>query len=115
MRRDLDYLVYADGSVSGSRFRAQATPSLAHFLRAAAEDVPHPTQPGKTLWDATKDNGVLTGDHIDTETLDMFMEAEGELAASSTGVGVLGSGSDYTVFVQRSGVGALFVHFFACN
>nr|VWO99261.1 Trehalose synthase/amylase TreS (EC (EC (Maltose alpha-D-glucosyltransferase) (MTase) [Ganoderma boninense] len=93
-----------DGSVSGSRFRAQATPSLAHFLRAAAEDVPHPTQPGKTLWDATKDNGVLTGDRIDAEVLSMFTEAEAELAVSGTGVGVLGSGSDYTVFVQRSGV-----------
>ncbi|TBU46619.1 Zn-dependent exopeptidase [Dichomitus squalens] len=93
-----------DGSVSGSRFNVQATPSLAHFLRAAAEEIPHPTQPGKTLWDATKDRGVLTGDHIDAEVLAMHSEAEAELAASSTGVGVLGSGSDYTVFVQRTGV-----------
>lgn len=34
----------------------------------------------------------------------MFMEHEAEFAASSTGVGVLGSGSDFTVFVQRNGV-----------
>ena len=93
-----------DGSVSGSRFSVAATPSLAHFLRAAAQEIPHPTQPGKTLWDARNDRGVLTGDRIDAEVLAMDSEAEAERAASSTGVGVLGSGSDYTVFVQRTGV-----------
>ncbi len=90
--------------MSGSRFRASATPSLAHFVRAAAEEVPHPTKPGKTLWDATKDNGVLNGEHIDAEALAMYEETEINAAAESTGVGVLGSGSDYTVFVQRTGV-----------
>ncbi|KAI0722810.1 Zn-dependent exopeptidase [Earliella scabrosa] len=93
-----------DSSVSGSRFRASATPSLAHFVRAAAEDVPHPTQAGKTLWDATKDNGVLTGKHIDAEVLALYEAAELDATAESTGVCVLGSGSDYTVFVQRTGV-----------
>ncbi|RDX53924.1 Zn-dependent exopeptidase [Lentinus brumalis] len=93
-----------DSSVSGSRFRASATPSLAHFVRAAAEEVPHPTKAGKTLWDATKDNGVLNGEHIDAEALAVYEEMEMNAAAESTGVGVLGSGSDYTVFVQRTGV-----------
>ncbi|KAI0720289.1 Zn-dependent exopeptidase [Cerioporus squamosus] len=93
-----------DSSVSGSRFRASATPSLAHFVRAAAEDVPHPTKAGKTLWDATKDNGVLTGAHIDAEALAVYEETEMQAAAEGTGVGVLGSGSDFTVFVQRTGV-----------
>ena len=90
--------------MSGSRFRASATPSLAHFVRAAAEDVPHPTQADKTLWDATKVNGVLTGKHIDAEALALYEAAELDATAESTGVGVLGSGSDYTVFVQRTGV-----------
>lgn len=93
-----------DSSVSGSRFRASATPSLAHLVRAAAEDIAHPTQPGKTLWDATKDNGVLTGEHIDAEALAVYEAAEVDSFSESTGVGVLGSGSDYTVFVQRNGV-----------
>ncbi|KAI0750967.1 Zn-dependent exopeptidase [Daedaleopsis nitida] len=93
-----------DSSVSGSRFRASATPSLAHFVRAAAEDIPHPTKADKTLWDATKDNGVLIGEHIDAEALAAYEEAEAETVAAGTGVGVLGSGSDYTVFVQRTGV-----------
>ncbi|KAI0375808.1 Zn-dependent exopeptidase [Pilatotrama ljubarskyi] len=93
-----------DSSVSGSRFRALATPSLAHFVRGIAEEIEHPTKPGKTLWDATKDSGVLTGDHIDPEALAMYEASEAESAADSTGVGLLGSGSDFTVFVQRVGV-----------
>ncbi|KAL7282530.1 hypothetical protein ACG7TL_004001 [Trametes sanguinea] len=93
-----------DSSVSGSRFRALATPSLAHFVRGIAEEIEHPTKPGKTLWDATKDTGVLTGDHIDEEALAVYEASEVEAAADSTGVGLLGSGSDFTVFVQRTGV-----------
>ncbi|EIW61207.1 Zn-dependent exopeptidase [Trametes versicolor FP-101664 SS1] len=93
-----------DSSVSGSRFRALATPSLAHFVRGIAEEIEHPTKPGKTLWDATKDSGVLTGDHIDAEALAAYEASEVEIAADGTGVGLLGSGSDFTVFVQRTGV-----------
>ena len=93
-----------DSSVSGSKFRPLATPSLAHFVRSIAEEIEHPTKPGKTLWDATKDKGVLTGDHIDAESLAAYEASEVEAAADSTGVGLLGSGSDFTVFVQRAGV-----------
>ncbi|KAI0832592.1 Zn-dependent exopeptidase [Trametes gibbosa] len=93
-----------DSSVSGSRFRALATPSLAHFVRGIAEEIEHPTKAGKTLWDATKDSGVLTGDHIDPEVLAAHEASEVEASADSTGVGLLGSGSDFTVFVQRAGV-----------
>lgn len=87
--------------MSGSRFRANASPSLAHLVRSTAEEVPHPTQPGKSLWDATKDSGILHG-HVDEEVLQMFEE---ELAqADNLGVTPLGSGSDYTVFLQHIGV-----------
>lgn len=86
-----------------------ATPSLAHFVRKAAEDLPHPTKAGKTLWDATQDRGVLTGEHIDAEALAMSEVAEAELAAEGLGVGLLGSGSDFTVFVQRNGVNIIHV------
>ena len=52
--------------------------------------------------DAGKDNGVRYGDKLDEEVLKMYQE---ELqAADSLGVGPLGSGSDYTVFLQRIGV-----------
>jgi len=36
-------------SVSGSRWAAAASPSLAHLIRQTAQDVPHPTKPDKTL------------------------------------------------------------------
>ncbi|GBE79946.1 Probable glutamate [Sparassis crispa] len=91
-----------DSSVSGSRFGASGSPSLAHFLRNTAQDLPHPTKPGLTLWDATKDSGVLLGDHVDDEALAMYEEEIQK--ADALGVGVLGSGSDYTVFLQHIGI-----------
>lgn len=87
--------------MSGSRFRANASPSLAHLVRGAAEDVPHPTKPGLSLWDATKDSGVFAGE-VKSEILEMY-EAEMQ-QADDLGVTPLGSGSDYTVFLQRIGV-----------
>lgn len=95
-----------DSSVSGSRFRANASPSLAHLVRSTAEQVPHPTQPGKSLWDATKDSGVFQG-KVKEEVLEMY-EAEMQ-QADDLGVTPLGSGSDYTVFLQRIGVSSISV------
>ena len=93
-----------DSSVSGSRFSASASPSLAHLVRGAALDIPHPTKPGLTLWDATKDRGVLTG----KVKAEIQAEYETELtAADSLGVNPLGSGSDFTVFLQRLGIASL--------
>ncbi|KII94951.1 hypothetical protein PLICRDRAFT_128324, partial [Plicaturopsis crispa FD-325 SS-3] len=93
-----------DSSVSGSRFGASASPSLAHVYRQAAEDVPHPTDAGRTLWDARSDSGKLFGNgtEVDSEVLAMW-EAEAQ-ALDSIGVSPLGSGSDYTVFLQHLGV-----------
>ncbi|CAL1701233.1 unnamed protein product [Somion occarium] len=91
-----------DGSASGSRFSASASPSLAHLYHNTAQRIPHPTKPGLTLWDATKDSGVLTGDEIDAEVVQMY-EADAK-TADSLGVKPLGSGSDFTVFLQRLGV-----------
>ena len=96
-----------DSSVSGSRFSASGSPSLAYFLRDAAESVAHPTKPGLTLWDARNDQGPLfgkTGDHFDAEAQAVYEDEQAQLAEDDLGVGVLGSGSDYTVFLQRIGV-----------
>lgn len=91
-----------DSSTSGSRFGASASPSLAHFVRATAEQIPHPDDPHRTLWDATKDNGILFGKNIVEDEVRAMFEEEIN-AADSIGVSVLGSGSDYTVFLQRNG------------
>ncbi|KAL5527160.1 hypothetical protein ACEPAG_5951 [Sanghuangporus baumii] len=122
-----------DSSVSGSRFSLSASPSLAHLVSGAARDIPHPTEPGKTLWQARFDSGPLHG-LVDEEAMRVWEEQWGEpfvesadLDASdslriaikggskvnrhgvvansaSSGVSALGSGSDYTVFLQRIGV-----------
>lgn len=95
-----------DSSVSGSRLRASGSPLLAHFIRATAEELPHPTDSGRTLWDATTDNGKLFGLHasnVISEEVRSVHEMQ-YTAADSVGVSPLGSGSDYTVFLQRSGV-----------
>jgi N-acetylated-alpha-linked acidic dipeptidase len=88
--------------VSGSRLSSSASPLLAHLLRNTAEQIPHPTSEGRSLWDASSDNGELYGEKLDAEALVMYEEAQS--IADSTGVKPLGSGSDYTVFLQYIGV-----------
>jgi N-acetylated-alpha-linked acidic dipeptidase len=101
------YRIYIDGSVSGSRFSSQASPLLAHLVQQTALLVPHPTDSERTLWDARHDVGPFTGkDDIQEED---EIRLNGEWIKTATveddlGVGVLGSGSDYTVFLQRIGV-----------
>ena len=97
-----------DSSVSGSRFSASGSPLLAHLLRDAAEELPHPTDKGRSLWDATSDNGKLFGSmgHSNVSAKEAIRVME--LAkADNIGVSPLGSGSDYTVFLQRIGVGSM--------
>ncbi|KAF9058017.1 Zn-dependent exopeptidase [Panaeolus papilionaceus] len=98
-----------DVSVSGSRFTASASPSLAHLIQRTASDVPHPTAEGKTLWDAINDDGpytelALNGSAVDSDFMEMYVVAEEQRKASKTQVHPLGSGSDFTVFLQRLGV-----------
>ncbi|KAN0132552.1 hypothetical protein V8E53_009568 [Lactarius tabidus] len=93
-----------DSSVTGSKFGARGSPSLAHFIRKTAEDVPHPTDPKRTLWDATTDHGQLFGVHGDIGSLDTEVEPE---VVDDIGIKPLGSGSDYTVFLQRLGIASM--------
>ncbi|TFL05937.1 hypothetical protein BDV98DRAFT_648051 [Pterulicium gracile] len=84
-----------DTSSSGSRFGVQASPSLAHLIRQTAQDLDHPTEAGRSLWDARTDTGKFPAPagHV-----------EEQFETLSEGVRPLGSGSDYTVFLQRLGV-----------
>jgi N-acetylated-alpha-linked acidic dipeptidase len=94
--------------VAGSQWTASASPSLAYLIKQTALDVPHPTIPGKTLWDARNDQGPLGPLQESNMTIDMDFLAEYKAREQekqeSLGVGSLGSGSDYTVFLQRIGV-----------
>ncbi|KAF8913770.1 hypothetical protein CPB84DRAFT_1720468 [Gymnopilus junonius] len=99
-----------DVSVAGSRFSASASPSLAHLIRETATDVPHPTVQGKTLWDAREDCGPYTdlvqalNATADTDFLELYNQEESRKKAARIDVDPLGSGSDFTVFLQRLGV-----------
>ncbi|KAG5648992.1 hypothetical protein DXG03_000341 [Asterophora parasitica] len=98
-----------DVSVSGSQWSASGSPSLAPLIKQAALEIPHPTVEGKTLWDARNDEGPFKGvGHteatIDPDFLEAYNAAKKELRASDTGVSPLGSGSDFTVFLQRLGI-----------
>jgi hypothetical protein len=99
--------INVDVSAAGSRWGAAGSPSLAHLIRQSALDIPHPTAVGKTLWDAQNDNGPLSLQNgiVDPQFLQAVEAAEARhLAAKNIIVGPLGSGSDFTVFLQRIGV-----------
>ena len=96
-------MIILDVSAVGSRFDVFGSPSLAHLIRQTALDVPHPTQANKTLWDARNDLGPHYGE-LDADFAASYETAEVRRNALSTGVYPLGSGSDYTVFLQRLGV-----------
>ena len=93
-----------DMSVSGSQWTAWGSPSLAHLIRRTAMDVPHPTEAGKTLWDARADEGPFYGLETNISSLHDTRRHSGEQEEDGTGVLPLGSGSDYTVFLQHLGV-----------
>ena len=95
-----------DTSSSGSRWNVRGSPSLAHLIKRSAFDVPHPTTEGKTLWDARTDEGPFAGDNmtVDAKVMSAYVAAKKEMQASDASIHPLGSGSDYTVFLQRLGV-----------
>lgn len=101
----LTFGVVEDGSASGSRLRFSGSPLLAHSIRRVAQDLPHPTEANRTLWDAREDDGQLFGeDKLSITSAAKEMDNLEHAFADTVGVNPLGSGSDYTVFLQRIGV-----------
>ncbi|TFK28865.1 Zn-dependent exopeptidase [Coprinopsis marcescibilis] len=92
-----------DSSSAGSRLRPAGSPLLAHLIRDTATRIRHPTDANRTLWDARLDNGRLFGNLGHGKTLADIGDTNTALV-SSIGVNPLGSGSDYTVFLQHLGV-----------
>jgi N-acetylated-alpha-linked acidic dipeptidase len=92
-----------DVAVSGKKFGASGVPTLKEFLREIARAVPSPQ--GGTVYDAWKkanqpaENSFHPGE---TSTSTFRPPAAG--AQGDVPVGDLGSGSDYTVFLQHLGV-----------
>jgi len=93
-----------DVAVSGPKFVASSVPSLKQFLRDVARAVPGAK--GGTVYDAWQKSSRPEPDNAQTPT-----EAIGDSRRSPQAqvnqdvpVGDLGSGSDYTVFLQHVGV-----------
>ena len=88
-----------DVGVSGPDFSASAVPSLKQFIRELTRSVPSPlgaTVPGQTVYDQWKNTRPSGNEH------------RGSNAPPESGqealVGDLGSGSDFTPFLQHVGV-----------
>lgn len=92
-----------DVAVTGPKFGASAVPSLKQFLRDVAKAVPSPK--GGTVYEAWQKATQPEGATVQTAT-----EAIGDTRrlpaaqSSDVPVGDLGSGSDYTAFLQHLGV-----------
>ncbi|KZW04009.1 Zn-dependent exopeptidase [Exidia glandulosa HHB12029] len=95
-----------DSSVSGANFHAAGSPSLAHLVRSVADHIPHPTDDERSLWDTKKDVGPFAANVSDEfwAAKQSEEDAQAKLAPASLGVSPLGSGSDYTVFLQHIGI-----------
>ncbi|WWC70018.1 uncharacterized protein I206_103962 [Kwoniella pini CBS 10737] len=90
-----------DGSASGTNFHASASPSIALLLKEAAEEINSSSDPSRSVF-STRDNAGNWDEYIFGEF------GEGEFDAltvdAGSGIGALGSGSDFTPFLQRYGI-----------
>jgi N-acetylated-alpha-linked acidic dipeptidase len=90
-----------DMAVSGPKFGAAAVPSLKQFIRDLTKAVPDPS--GGTVYERWE---VLSGEAAKTDSRETSTSTYRPPLASSRDVPVsdLGSGSDYSVFLQRLGI-----------
>ncbi|KAJ7639103.1 Zn-dependent exopeptidase [Roridomyces roridus] len=88
----------------GSMWGALGSPSLATLLRSTAQETPYA---GKTLWDARNDKGPFPEGNADAEFIAAYQAAETKRLASRNIIGPLGSGSDFTVFLEHLGIASV--------
>jgi N-acetylated-alpha-linked acidic dipeptidase len=92
-----------DASVSGIHFEASAIPSLKQFVREVTMEVPSPK--GGTVYDEwKKDQGEMAGRRRGSNALNETPAPAATQVSGDPRVGDLGSGSDYTPFIQHLGV-----------
>lgn len=92
-----------DVAVSGSDFNASAVPSLKEFIRDVTRAVPSPK--GGTVFDQWQKSQVETPRRRRSES-PFSAASDSTHATQAVRVGDLGSGSDYTPFIQHLGVPA---------
>jgi N-acetylated-alpha-linked acidic dipeptidase len=93
-----------DVGVSGPKFGASSVPSLKQFLRDVAKSVPGAQ--GGTVYDSWQrvDRPGGPSTQSPTEAIGDAHRTPNAPAKGEVAVGDLGSGSDYTAFLQHSGV-----------
>jgi N-acetylated-alpha-linked acidic dipeptidase len=92
-----------DVAVSGPKFGASGVPSLKQFIREIAKAVPSPQ--GGTVYDVWKKSSLQSADTFrPQETSTSTYRPPAADVRGDVPVGDLGSGSDYTVFLQHLGV-----------
>ncbi len=90
-----------DVAVSGKKFGASAVPSLKEFIREIAKAVPSPQ--GGTVYDTWKKTSQPGPENSRPQETSTFRPPPAAMH-NDVPVGDLGSGSDYTVFLQHLGV-----------
>ena len=90
-----------DVAVSGPRFNAGSVPSLREFLRDITREVPSPT--GGSVYSRWQQDTLHGSDHPLNSFEPSSVNDDGRPAAEPR-VGDLGSGSDYTPFLQHLGI-----------
>lgn len=91
-----------DAAVSGSNFGASAVPSLWKLIRAATRDVRDP-KTGKSVYQQWQDRA--RDSRPEAELTDA--ETGSDVSIAEARIGALGSGSDYTPFLQHLGIPSL--------
>lgn len=92
-----------DVAVSGPKFGASAVPSLKQFIREITKAVPAPQ--GGSVYDTWKKTSQPSQENARSqESLTGGYRPPAAQVRSDAPVGDLGSGSDYTVFLQHLGV-----------
>jgi N-acetylated-alpha-linked acidic dipeptidase len=90
-----------DVAVAGKKFGASGVPSLKEFIREIAKAVPSPQ--GGTVYDAWKKTSDPSAEKNRPQETSTFRPPPAAMHGDVP-VGDLGSGSDYTVFLQHLGV-----------
>jgi N-acetylated-alpha-linked acidic dipeptidase len=92
LKKNAVLCINVDEATHGHNFTASASPLLFAAVRDAARDLPDPGAPGRSVADTWRENS-------------------GSAGADGLPVGILGSGSDYTVFFNHLGIASVDVTF----
>jgi N-acetylated-alpha-linked acidic dipeptidase len=90
-----------DVAVAGKKFGASGSPTLKEFIREISKAVPSPQ--GGTVYDEWKKSTEASGERDHPQETATFRPPPNAVH-NDVPVGDLGSGSDYTVFLQHLGV-----------